>query len=42
VAFSHIYKDIWTHFTDEIIRVEQEANNTADRFAVAIVKGDCN
>jgi len=36
----HIYKDIWTPFTGEILGVEQEAHNTADRFAVAVVKDE--
>ena len=37
----HIYKDIWTPFTGEILHVEREAHNTAaNRFAVAIVKDE--
>ena len=36
----HIYKDIWTPFIGEILRVEQEAHNTADCFAVAVVKDE--
>ena len=34
----HIYKDIWNSFVGEILRVEQEAHDTADCFAVAVVK----
>ena len=36
----HIYKDIWIPFIGEILRVEQEANNTTDRFAVAVVRDE--
>ena len=36
----HIYKDIWTPFVSEILCVEQEAHNTADHFAVAVVKDE--
>ena len=33
----HIYKHIWIPFVGEILHVEQEAHNTADCFAVAVV-----
>jgi len=36
----HIYRDIWSPFTGEILRVEKEAHNTADHFAVAVVKDE--
>ena len=36
----HVYKDIWTLFIGEVLRVEQETHNVQDRFAVAIVKDD--
>ena len=36
----HIYKDIWTPFVGEILRLEQEAHTTADRFPVAVVKDE--
>ena len=34
----HVYKDIWTPFIGEVLRVEQETHNVQDRFAVAVVK----
>ena len=30
----HVYKAIWTPFVGETLRVEQEAHNPEDRFAV--------
>ena len=36
----HVYKEIWTPFVGEVLRVEQETHNAQDRFAVAIVKDD--
>ena len=36
----HVYKDIWTPFIGEVLRVEQETHNVQDRFAVAVVKDD--
>ena len=34
----HVYKEIWTPFVGEVLRVEQETHNAQDRFAVAIVQ----
>ena len=34
----HIYKNIWTPFVGEILRVEQEVCNPENHFAVPIVK----
>jgi len=34
-----VYKDIWTLFVGEILRVEQEDDNPEGCFAVCIMKG---
>ena len=34
----HVYKDIWTPFIGEVLRVEQETHNVQDQFAVAVVR----
>ena len=34
------HKDVWIPFVGKILRVEQEVHNTADHFAVAVVKDE--
>ena len=34
----HVYKEIWTAFVGEVLRVEQETHNAQDCFTVTIVK----
>ena len=36
----HVYRDIWTSFIGEVLRVAQETHNVQDWFAVAVVKDD--
>jgi len=36
----YIFKGIWTPRTEEIVQVRQEAGNTHDRNAVALLKAD--
>ena len=36
----HIFKGIWTPRTGEIVQVQQEAGNSHDRNAVALLKAD--
>ena len=36
----HVYKDIWTAVINEQLRCQREPYNTADPFAVAVVKDD--
>ena len=36
----HIFKEIWTPRTEEIVQVRQEAGNRRDQNAVALLKAD--
>ena len=36
----HIFKEIWTPYTGEILLVRKEAGNVHDRRAVALLKAD--
>ena len=36
----HVYKDVWTASIDEHLPCQRETTNPADRFAVAVMKGD--
>ena len=36
----HVYKDMWATATDEVLVCRREPTNTADRYAVAVIKGE--
>ena len=36
----HVFKNVWTQQLDEVILVSQEAGNTHDKQAVALLKVD--
>ena len=40
IFLHHIFKGIWTPRTEEIVQVRQEAGNSHDRNAVALLKAD--